>query len=98
MHEGTIVEYPHLHSHQQSESRMHRHGQEPVTTVYLDYSVTEMRARLHEMKMNPAHDLHREHAAQLFGVPYADVTPEQRTFAKADSYRTAYTATGRTKP
>lgn len=38
-----------------------------------------------------AHDIHREKAAKIFGVPEEKVTPEQRRYAKTLNYALAYT-------
>ncbi len=35
-------------------------------------------------------DLHRQHASELFNVPYEEVTPEQRLFAKQRMYFELY--------
>ncbi len=43
-------------------------------------------------------DPHRYYAADIFGVLYEEVTPEQRAHAKMRNYIRAYTNTGRIKP
>ena len=43
----------------------------------------------------PAVDPHAVKAAELYGIPISDVTPEQRRVAKHENTRLAYSGTGR---
>lgn len=64
---------------------------EPVHFV-ADFTALEKRAAAHLIAgVQDLLDLHKISAALMFGVPYSEVTREQRHTAKVETFRLAYT-------
>lgn len=40
-------------------------------------------------------DLHRKKAAEIFGIPESEVTPEQRRYGKTENFRAIYSSPGK---
>lgn len=47
-------------------------------------------AELEKLLQGPYQDIHKKAASELFGVPYNEVTPVQRTEAKRRAYSRIY--------
>lgn len=67
----------------------------PDKPADLDLSDIELRIFAQLVGAAPTEDPYRAHAAKLFNVAAAEVTKEQREFAKLDLYRKIYSSAPR---
>ena len=62
-----------------------------LNLLFADFAKLEARVAAQQpQELAPVADMHRAKAAELFGIPEAEVTVEQRRYAKTVNYAPTY--------